>query len=73
MINENNLKPVVIYDNGRVTHYFGSHLATWSAGYDPSAVLRVCEGKQKNHKGKVFCFIEDLGILGDKILAKIKK
>lgn len=72
-ISKNDLRPVVIYENGRITNYYGSPIATIKDGYKPSSVLKVCEGKQFLHYGKKFCFLDDFEILGEKILKQILK
>lgn len=74
MQNENELfTPVLMYDNGHITNYYGSFFATVKDGYDPYSVLQVCRGKQKTHKKKKFCFIQDFGIIGENIQNRINQ
>ena len=52
---------------------YGSCLATINDGFDPNAVFRVCEGRQKTHKGRQFQWIDEMGLIGEHYLKRIEK
>jgi len=51
-------KPVVL-ENGKNSIFFRNGFATYTEGYNPAMVLRVCLGEIKSHKGESFRFATD--------------
>lgn len=66
-------KPIVLIHGQDVQRFYGNALATMQDGFNPRKVIMVCQGIQKKHKGKSFCFASDLDVIAADILREISE